>query len=641
MQVNTINYNNTSFNGLFTKSLPKKNYSLTRMANILEMSRRDVYKQTQDMNSRQMDFLDSMTQRYNSMYFQSENKENPQVLFNILKTLTEPERVHSEIIAKINGSFASIGELIKLISNSKNKEFVDKTIQYSRRDNEINADFLIDILQSPHKNDYIEQQWAYRAYFRLNKDDKDAVNKLDKLIDENKYDRYYYEKLEDLKRIDYTSVNAVISKENLDKYYTKDGTEFIRCFADRLLTPSALSDKAKQSILDIYRTTNKNNINIRKDLYNRYAENFYYCNGIDDEIFAMNSIFNKIDKDDYCYKFVEKCLEESLDCGSIAALDNILNIVSPLKAYIFRKNIYHIIGNTVPGAERDRALSEEILNPFYKNKTRIIHDKVRDDAIKSGYVKGESKFSKLIKYFENLYNKYKYNKLVEKDVIKETKPIKNQAEPAAAGNKGAVVENIIQVPVEKTETEIIKPEAQIIKNIPSAEQEGLKFKPYSKMHIRKIAVQKSVREFINKRLHPSVVKEHERIYTEKATKMRIKLLPEILASIKETRADKRAMGIKHPKVSNFDAVDLYTRIDGKNRKLINYMLKIRDSEGKRIFDVLDIIEVLRGVHGQVILGKLKPAEAKALHEQFYQEQLNTYGKVKKINNFKNKNINKK
>jgi hypothetical protein len=261
--------------------------------------------------------------------------------------------------------------------------------------------------------------------------------------------------------------------------------------------------------------------------------------------------------------------------------------------------------------------------------------KVREDAIKSGYLERESKFNKLIKYLENIYKKYKYNKLVSKGVSEKPMVIPSAETIAKEKVNTVAVSNIIQTPVEKSKKAYTKPECQIIKNKLSAEHGEIKIIPYSKVQMQKIAVQNSVREFINKKLHASIVNEQEKIYTNKATKMRVRMLPEILASIKDTRADNRSLGIK-PKVSNSDAVDLYTRINGKNKKLVNYMLKKRNSDGKRIFDVKSIIDALGSVHKKVIIERLKPAETKARYEEFYQEQLNTYGKLTRVKKNKSK-----
>ena len=126
----------------------------------------------------------------------------------------------------------------------------------------------------------------------------------------------------------------------------------------------------------------------------------------------------------------------------------------------------------------------------------------------------------------------------------------------------------------------------------------------------------------------SIVNEQERIYLNKATKMRLKMMPEILSSIKETRADLRKSGVKYPKISNSDAVDLYTRINGKNRKLVTYMLKKRNSDGTRMYSVIDIINELGRVNRRIVMEKLQPAQARKLYEDALQEKLNEFGNLK-------------
>ncbi len=619
MQINTVNNNNTSFNGLFPKRV-KKMYSRTMVANILVMNKRDVYERTHDMNTSQLNLMQKMADRYNEMYFNSKNKENPLTIFNILKSITEPKDIHTRVVEKIGGSIESIGELLKLLTDKKAIKYVEDIIKKDHRDNRLSAEFIADILQSPHKEDYISNPNKYRAYLRLNRDDKDMVKKLDALIEDNKYDRRFYEKAEQMKRLDTISVNSAISKENLDKYYSKPGADFIKNFADRYCLPPATDEKTKDIIADIYRTTNENNVSLRIELFNRYAENFFYCKNAGAEIDAMRSVFGRMDRDEYSYKFVEKYIDECKEHESIAALDNILAKVPSPKAFIFRKNIYNIMDNTKPGEERDRALVEEVLNPFYQNKTMKVNAYLRKSAIKSGYYAEEGSFDNLIKWVENIYNKFKYNRLVARKSKQMTVQALNPAETQAV----------------KKKAEYVKPEMKIIEKQVAEKPAEIKNNSFTRAQKLKIEAQQSVREFINKKLHPSIVDEHEKIYANKATKMRVRMLPQILASIKETRADERAAGIKRPKISNYDAVDLYTRINGNNRKLINYMLKIRNSEGKRIFDVQSIIDALGSVHKRVILERMKPAEAKACYEDFYQKQLDTYGKLKPYKNVKDK-----
>lgn len=116
--------------------------------------------------------------------------------------------------------------------------------------------------------------------------------------------------------------------------------------------------------------------------------------------------------------------------------------------------------------------------------------------------------------------------------------------------------------------------------------------------------------------------------------MRLKLLPEIFDSIKDTRKMQKSAG-KKPSIKNRDALKLFSRINGKNRKLVNYMLKQTDSDGNRIYDIKDIIYRLDLVEQKIFnlksaKGKeFKAADAKRVCDYEYETIINRYGKLKR------------
>jgi hypothetical protein len=87
--------------------------------------------------------------------------------------------------------------------------------------------------------------------------------------------------------------------------------------------------------------------------------------------------------------------------------------------------------------------------------------------------------------------------------------------------------------------------------------------------------------------------------------MRLGMLPEIFASIKETRVNERAKGTfsRHKSVSNERAADLYRRINGKNKKLVNFMLKKTNEDGTRAYSINDILDTLAEANRSILQGK--------------------------------------
>lgn len=116
--------------------------------------------------------------------------------------------------------------------------------------------------------------------------------------------------------------------------------------------------------------------------------------------------------------------------------------------------------------------------------------------------------------------------------------------------------------------------------------------------------------------------------------MRLKLLPEMFESVKEVRALYRASGTKS-NLNNADVVDLYSKINGNNRKLVNYMLKIRDNNGNRLFSVCDIVELINKSNSILKAKKqsnpnMKAADVKAYYNHIFDYYVSKYGKVKHV-----------
>ncbi len=113
------------------------------------------------------------------------------------------------------------------------------------------------------------------------------------------------------------------------------------------------------------------------------------------------------------------------------------------------------------------------------------------------------------------------------------------------------------------------------------------------------------------------------------------MLPEIFASIKETRAADRAAGKMKSNSSNKDALALYERINGKNKKLVNYMLKKRNVDGTRMFEVKDIIATLDKAEAKIATNKkaapktYKANDVKEYYNHLFDSKVQQYGKIQK------------
>ena len=112
------------------------------------------------------------------------------------------------------------------------------------------------------------------------------------------------------------------------------------------------------------------------------------------------------------------------------------------------------------------------------------------------------------------------------------------------------------------------------------------------------------------------------------------MLPEIFASITDTRKADRDVGKYKINSSNKDALDLYLLINGSNRKYINYMLKKRNTDNTRMFEVKDIIASVRKAEAKIAADKkanpdYRANDARKYYNHLFEAKLQQYGKIKR------------
>ena len=397
----------------------------------------------------------------------------------------------------------------------------------------------------------------------------------------------------------------------LEQNYSKEGEKFIKhVFGDFLahkkdLTPADFSD-----ILKMYKTSNAENIQTRLDILSKFK---YSTTGKDaeashNEIKAMKKLFDKMDSDKSSANFVYKVLGDDIKAKSIRDLAGILDVVPSKKAEIFHKNIARIVRYT-DEEERINALKNEVENPFFITES---YAQILEDSIKAGFSKKESKISQMARFVENKINQMRYNRIesAAPQATTEIQLVKPSYTP--------VVAPVYPTTAIETKTPAIKLK-RTFKESPQA---------------RKLRVQNDVNEIIKQKLGQKTFENQQHDYNVGAMVMRLKLLPEIFESIKDTRKMQKMAG-QRPNVENKDAIKLYSRINGKNRKLVNYMLKQTDSEGHRIYNMKEILAKLDLIEAKV--SNLKSAkgkdfnskDAKIVYQNEYEKLFEQYGKLKR------------
>ena len=191
---------------------------------------------------------------------------------------------------------------------------------------------------------------------------------------------------------------------------------------------------------------------------------------------------------------------------------------------------------------------------------------------------------------------------------------------------------------------MVKPvntETVTISNVKPVKTRRSFFKPFvpQQPSAKKLVIINDVDGMVKNILGSKVYDEQKSIYALNATKIRAGMLPEIFASIKDTRAMERANKTfkKHSSVSNAEAVDLYRRINGKNKKLVNYMLKKTDANGNRMFSVRDVLDTLADANRSILEGqrnstkfnRFTSKDERAIYDNLLNNKIEEFGKLKR------------
>ncbi len=567
-------------------------------------------------------FMESLTAGYNTRNFmlRGKLKEDSTPLLNIYKMVKEPEAAHFNIVSKSEMPCKTLEQIFTNATDKKSLEFVQKMQHDVLDGSKESGEQIVNMLKSPNRETYIKNADEYRSYMILNVKDKDAVKTLDGLVSSGEYNRASFDSKLTVKELMKNKNFSQVIGDNtkfIEDNYSEEGRRFLSSFcSDYLAYRRGLSEADHKDILMMYATSTPENIETRLEVINKFKNVYTQGQTETSEIRSMETLFRRMDNDEHAKTFVDKAIRDDIKIENMEELNRILDIVPSKKAAIFHKNIRRIVANTSI-EEREQALLNHIENPLYSNP--------RVEAKNAASIRPprkETYFEKLAKRVENTINMKRYNKLAKEGVdeteakIKEFKPV---IIPEKTDRPAIVVplfEDAVTRPVEE--------DANTVKLV-----RMLTFVPSAK----KLKVKKDIGNIIEQKLGEKTYEKQKGSYYSKATAIRLKLLPDIFESIAVTRKEQRAMG-KKPKVENKNAVDLYNRIQGKNKKLVRYMLKQTDANNNRIFDINDIIKVIDNAEETIANNKklnseFKSKDAKAYYDSIYDSLTEQYGHLKR------------
>lgn len=608
--MNTINQiSSIQFQGRVLNLERKRAFLQHKASGILNQSYKDIVELSKNASDSKLNFLDDLIEQYNqfNFYRKSEEKNNSKLVNNIFEMVKNPKNIHYAIVARFGSSFENMSRIFAKGQDNK------KYLQFAKLVNDDivglynneSKDFIPELLESPFVDKYIKKYKDIKSYLIANKDKPDAISKLNKMFETKTYDKNLFNvemnEFKIKKEFNYNGTD-ILNKDVYFDNYNKYSHELMHTLKKVVnFNDEILAKGADKSILRALQTSNKENIAIRHDLTIALADSFHELDKDvkAERLKALVRIFDEIDNDEHAKNFIKKSIGHISAPINVEDLEDVLNNVSTRKLDIFIKNAWNIIQQTEKG-ERISELNNNIKNPFYISKFRRAN---LENHASYGFKDSSSFVSKFVLKVKNGFN------ILRDKMSSETSNIEQKT-------------NIVPE---------IKPETKAIEVKP----EKLPEKPKNRIDykIAKQIVADNVMSFITPKLGVKTLAKQNELYTKNATKMRLSMLPEIFTSIIDTRKADRAAGKKNSHSANKDVLKLYLKINGHNKKYVNYLLKKRKADNTRMFEVKDIITILDKAEAEIAQAKKLNPEYRAndtrkYYNKLYEEKIAQFGKVK-------------
>ena len=679
--MNNINSNQVSFKSNFIVN-PARRYMQEKAASVLSKDISEIKSLTRWSSAKRLGWMDFLVENFNVHNFHRpfEQIESRDLVIDIFKKIKYPRKIHKYIVSNFGDSFENIKKIFEISGRSRKRlNFVKKVNeQVFDRGDSVNRDMSLQLLESPYSDEYVNNFDNYRSYLILNKDNPDAVKNLDKQMESASFSRGEYDKKLRHKRIiqsfPFFQETEILNRETFWENYSHEGGKLLRKLAKYThVTLEKLRGGDDAIILDILKTTDKKNIKARLGIMNAFKNSYNKTerqNAGNDEIAELNKLFHTIENDKNARKFVVRSLNDFNDRGiSLSGLNEILDQIPAKKLNIFRKNAMRIIAITHSG-ERIEALRHEITNPVFDTEAHIAGRKAHESYYGKDRTRPirhlAARIRNLFSIIQDKLTKYspddiaRMNRVQKDNVSTEavSAPIFNDMKTAneevmaqtaafdkVAGIKGAVskedsVEHIYKS--EKPEAEFVLPvEKELVSETLAPINEPADAKPVNSRATAKKVLTDNILSFVMQKLGAKTFDRQKAAFGANATKIRLSMLPEIFASIADTRKADRAVGKYRINSSNKDALALYLRINGNNRKFVNYLLKKRNVDNTRMFEVKDIIAMIDKAEAKIAADKkanpqYRARDARRYYNSLYEAKIQQYGKIKRQKNISTK-----
>ena len=597
--------NNVQFNVLSLRGLSSRR-KMCQMdtADLLAQSLSDVIKLTKNASRKRMAFWESLAINYNryNYYRKPSEREDSRLVNNVFGLIKKPQDIHRYIVHHFADSFQNIERIFKGANNKKERlEFVRRVNKdVFAEERPVGSNLIPELLESPFSQEYIKNYDNIKSYLILHKNDPDAVKYLDSIYKKGLDYNIYNNKLRE-EEIKKSWIFASTDILNADKYfesYSEPVEKIISEMSSHLfLADDVLKSGGDKYVLNIIQSTTNENMALRLKLLKNLCSKTSLRQGAQEKIDNLNemvNLFDTIENDKHAKNFVSSLNENYMSDLTFAELNKILENIPASKLEIFRKNAERIISLT-KGEARIDALKNEITNPFFETEQSLNNKK---HAAKYGFIKKDSFLKSVIIRIENYYNIFRASLYPEAKLVLEKVEQTKSAEPLV----------------------IVKVSSPEVKNID-----------------KKAEVKDNVLSFVTKKLGAKTFDRQKDAFGAGATKMRLSMLPEIFASVADTRKADRAIGKQKINSSNKDVLDLYLRINGNNKKFVNYLLKKRNVDNTRMFEVKEIIKILDKAEAKIKANKASNPEyrardARRYYNHLYEAKIQQYGKLSRTRN---------
>lgn len=601
---------------------PQKRIFQREVSNLLNQDINDIVELTKNSSKKQLSLLSELATNFNRFNFYREpvKKDNPKLVNVIVGKIKKPTKMHSYICNKFSDSLESLNTIIDWAGNNKKRlNFVtqlnEDLFKYERPDGNT---LIPDLLKSEHADEYMKKYDEIRSYLKLNKDNPNVVSELDKKFAGKQFDGQYFDKElnTDKNRAKYPLLDrAIVNGESSLNLLTQENHKLARMMSKVFFpTDEMMKNGVAEDVANILISTNKKNAPLREELLGRFTPTI---RGIDSDfsyeqdkkLKLLARLYDTIDADKNAKNFVRKSLPKLDGNFQLDEFVDILDNVSTKKLNIFRDNAWNIISKTT-GKERIDALNNNITDAFFETESTRLSNRQK---IQYGYIKRRSLFKNMSIRIKNSLNK------LRDAVTSDTQP-----------KISTTTEVVIPKNIEKIEPKpLVQPEKFVKKSI-YVKPEIL---PISRTAKREILKEKVI-SFVKNKLGEKTFSRQSDDFGKNATQIRLKMLPEIFASIADTRKVDRMIGKTKNQSSNKDVLTLYSKINGQNKKFVNYMLKKRNADNSRMFEVRDIIAILDKAENKIANNKklnsdYRAKDAKAYYNHLFDAKVEQYGKLQR------------